>query len=131
MKSKKIEMWGLILVLLSSFVQFFILTKSQDITSGAVNLKLETKLDLIFLASRSNFQTLQPEPSNAYIKVNPEIFNNYRYVGQDSRMETTKTQTEWFRYIVGALFLIGSGLIIVAKKMEIDAIEGHSHQPRL
>ncbi|WP_417761394.1 hypothetical protein [Shewanella sp.] len=123
MKSKKLEMWGLVLILLSSFVQFFILSKSQNLTNGAVIYKLETKLDRIFMASRSNFQTLQPEPLKTMVKVNPEAFDSYEYAEQNKSMAETKMQTELFGDVVTVLFLIGSGLIILAKKMEIDALE--------
>lgn len=131
MKSKKFEMWGLILVLLSSFIQFFILSKSQDITNSAVIYKLETKLDHIFMASRSNFQSLQSEPSSTMVWVNPNAFNSYRYAEQNDSMEKTKSQTEWFGYLVAGLFILGSGLIILAKKMEIEALDQAPPSPRL
>ena len=131
MNSKKLEFWGLILVLLSSFVQFFILSKSQDITNGAIIYKIETKLDKIFMASKSNFQVLHLEPDERTMWVNPTTFNSYKYAEQNENMSRTKSQTEWFGNVVALFFVLGSFLIIWAKKLEIDAEKKVSSQPRL
>ncbi|CAH1557923.1 hypothetical protein [Vibrio rotiferianus] len=131
MKSKEYEFWGLILVLLSSFVQFFVLNESQDLTDSAVTYKLEKKLDDIFRASRSNFQALHPDEPQTLVWVNPDVFDEYEYAQDNNRLEHTKAQTDWLGKVVGVLFLIGSGLIIWAKRLELVAEKQRLSQLRL
>jgi hypothetical protein len=116
---KKLEYYGLILVLLSSFVQFFILNKSQELTSGAVVYKIETKMDVMFSAIRSNYQSLNADSKEKFW-VNPDHFNNYKYAEMNQSMEKTKSQTEWLGNIVAFFFLLGSVLMVLGKKIELS-----------
>lgn len=118
MLHKKLEYYGLILVLLSSFIQFFILNKSQELTNGAVAYKIETKLDVMYSVIRSNYQSLNTNSKENYW-VNPDELNGYKYAEMNQSMEKTKSQTEWFGNIVALLFLFGSLLMVLGKKVEL------------
>ena len=45
---KKMEITGITIVLLSTFIQLFILPKTQSITDNATRHKIENKLDIIY-----------------------------------------------------------------------------------
>ncbi|MDH1470236.1 hypothetical protein [Shewanella sp. GD03713] len=121
MKSKKMELWGLILILLSSFTQLFILNKSQDLTNNAVVWKIENKMDVIFSVLTSNHDILNfGVPENP--KTAGELFTNYKYAEMNKSMETTQNQTKFIGLFVSVLFVLGSFLLVLAKYIELKKI---------
>lgn len=121
MKSKKTEFWGLALILASSFLQLFLLLPSQSVTTDAVIYKIETKLDLIFAASRSNTRALYPKESITID--NPEQLKNYLFAEQNDHLNSTKSDTTLAQYGVALCFFAGSGLILLGKHQEIKELE--------
>ncbi len=117
MSPKRIEFWGIGLILVSSFIQIFLLYPSQSLTDDAIRWKLEEKIDLVFTASRSNFKKLHPEINTTWD--NPEQLNNYKHVEMNEELETTQNQTAFIKWVVGFLFVIGSSLLLLGKHLEI------------
>ena len=119
MLSKKLEFWGLSLILASSFIHVFLLTPSRELTDEAVRWKLERKIDLIYSATRSNYQKLHPDVLGSVYTFDPKMLNNYTYANQNKEFGVTKGQTTLFGWIVAGFFLIGSGLVLSGKYLEI------------
>ena len=120
MLHKKLEIYGLILVLSSSFIQFFLLNKSQDTAKNAVIYKLEKKIDLIYSAARSNYEVLTPDKSLPIFVFNKKAFNTYEYAGDNGYLENTTYYTDLFGKVVAILFILGSTLIVFGKYAEIN-----------
>lgn len=117
-KIKMMELAGLFLILLSFFIQVFILTPSQNITNDAVRYKIEQKIDILYNIVRDNYQKLHPEVKEPYFIANPKSFDNFKYAEQDSEIMHTAKQTKSFHILVAIIFIIGSLALICAKCFE-------------
>ena len=118
-KIEMMELAGRILILLSVFIKFFVLTPSRDITNDAVRYKIENKIDIVYSIVRDNYQKLHPEVKEPYFKANPELFGNYKYAEQDSEFMSTAKQTRAFHILVEIIFILGSLASIGAKCFSI------------
>ncbi|MBU1657730.1 hypothetical protein KKG72_01585 [bacterium] len=121
---KRLELTGLILILISSFSQLFLLNLSSTITNNSIRYKIEKKIDMIYNASISNYQKLHPEVTEVNIWTNPISFREYTKAEDDTSFKMTSNQTEIISYIVGIFFIIGSGLLLLAKYRELKLING-------
>jgi hypothetical protein len=112
------EIYGLILILFSSFTQLFLLNKSQSITSNAVVWKIESNMDVMYSMLKSNHDVLNFGPPK-----NPqtagEVFTRYKYAEMNNNMQKTQNQTKYIGIFVAILFVAGSLLIIFAKSIEL------------
>ena len=124
-KSKKIEIIGLTLILISFFIQTFVFLPSKNITDDSIRYKIETKLDTIYSITRANYQKLNPNIKEPIFWVNPKEISNDAYAGQDDSLEDTLAQTKWLNSIVAFVFIIGSILLIIAKRIEYNHLKRH------
>ena len=113
----KLEIIGLILILLSSFTQLFLLKISSDITNNSIRWKIERNMDTIYSATIANYQVLHPK-SGVHIWTNSDVFKNYIKPQDDTGFDMTSKQTTFFNYLVACLFILGSILMVFAKYKE-------------
>jgi hypothetical protein len=122
-RAKKLEYYGLIFILASTFFQLFLLTPSKDNADSSVIFKLEEKVDVIYQMSKANFQKLYYERTNhAY---NPELDNKlfYKYAEMNENQNHVKGQSNLIGIVVGLLFLFGSVLMCCAKRLEYISVK--------
>ena len=119
--AKKLELWGMGFILVSSFIQIFLLIPSQTITAGAIQYKLEEKIDHVYSITRSSYQKLHPEVTEPIFDSDQKSFSNYEYAEQNKDIESTQWQTNTLNNIVGCLFILGSLMLLIGKHLEIKS----------
>ena len=117
--AKYFEIFGLTMVLVSSFVQVFLLNSLEEISQESVQFRMENKLDILYGISISNFQKLHPEDRSVRTHHFPDFFErNYKYAEDKSDIERVSKQTSFTKYAIGFIFVIGSFLMLFGKIIE-------------
>jgi hypothetical protein len=117
-RAKKMELYGLIFILASTFFQLFISSPARDYADSSVVFKLEEKMDVIYQLSKANFQKLYYKVADS--SYNPELDSKlfYKYAEMNKNQQHVKGQSNFIGIIVGLVFLFGSALICYAKHLE-------------
>jgi len=127
MKSQKLakylEVFGLICILTSSFIQLFLLNILEEISQETIQYKIENKLDIIYAINISNYKKLHPDNKNVKTYHFPNDFErSYIYAENNKNSTRVSKQTNWTKKVIGFIFILGSILIIIGKLIEIKTI---------
>ncbi|MGF1800147.1 hypothetical protein L4D11_05625 [Vibrio gigantis] len=117
LKAKRLELIGLLLVLVSSFFQLFGTEQTSSHLQSAVTFKVEEKLDVIYQLVKANYQKVHHEPT----KIRDSWLDsklNYKYAEMNQQLEKVESQDKFTKNLYGALFLLGSLLILRGKWIE-------------
>ena len=117
--AKFFEIFGLTMVLASSFVQMFLLTSLEEISQESLQFRIENKIDILYAIGISNFQKLHPENRSVKTYHGPNAFErDYKYAEDKSDLKRISMQTSFTKYIIGFIFVIGSLLMLIGKIIE-------------
>ncbi len=104
---QKLELTGLIIVLLATTIQLTFLTITKDISNGVMFLRIESKIDTIF---------------NEMVNPSPRDKPNYRagyFNDQDNAGDRVDKQKKWFTYIYPIVMILGSFFLLLGKYLQI------------
>jgi hypothetical protein len=111
------EAIGLLLVLVASSFKLFFGDDLAEIHQGVLQLRLEEKIDYVFMTLAHHHRKSSPEDSKVAGALNLDgIEKNWKKTTPDSR---AGLQAAWFRGAENYAFLVGSLLLIGAKVLPL------------
>lgn len=105
-------------MLVAFFFQTFFYEQLSSLSTGAVQYKLERKIDFIYSIVKDNYSESNQKEKGAHFWSNPKTHSQYPYAEDNESIENVKTQTSWAKAILASIFALGSLLIIIGKYIE-------------
>lgn len=114
MNRKLLEPIGLILILVSIFWRVFLADEIKAIKEGVWKLRVEEKIDLMFMLLSTHFRKDHPKSSERSQSFNLDGVEDRWELAGGERHRVDK-QSRWLTKIQEILFILGSTLVVVSK----------------
>jgi hypothetical protein len=122
----RLELIGALLVLMSAGWELFIERPVLDIQQDQVSFRIENKLDFLWLQVGAIRHKVEPDGNFAWTISPSDASKEWPASGDRRDLERVSRQATYAKAFRGLLFLIGSLMLIGARR---DELQRSSHSP--